>query len=40
MNSTTDPYERPRAEPNLWILAGITVLSLIITAIVLVVSTL
>jgi hypothetical protein len=35
MSSTTDPYERQRAEPNLWILAGITVLSLVITAIVL-----
>jgi hypothetical protein len=40
MSSTTDPHERPRAEPNLWILAGITVLSLIITAVVLVATTL
>jgi hypothetical protein len=38
MSSTTDPYERPRAAPNLWILAGITVLSLIITAVVLLAS--
>ena len=33
-----DQHERPRAQPNLWILIGITILSLVLTILVLTVT--